>query len=109
MLPEARIVATGRGPASFSTVDEMADRIADPGQAFEERLWSPEVQLHGAIAAIWAPYDFYIDGSFSHCGIDAFHVVGDGESWRVQSLVYTVHQPPDCETHPEGPPGRSHP
>jgi hypothetical protein len=76
MLPDARIVATGRGPASSSTVEEMARRLAEPDQRFVERIWSPEVAIDGPIASVWAPYD----------------------------LIYTVRQPPACGMHPDGPP-----
>jgi hypothetical protein len=104
MLPGARIVSTGRGPASSSTVDEMANRLAVPGQAFVERMWSPRVAIDGPIASVWAPYDFYRDGEFSHCGVDAFHLIETDGEWLVHDLIYTVRQPPDCGMHPDGPP-----
>ena len=104
MMPDARIVATGRGAPRISTVDEMAALLADPPQAFDERMWDPRVRVSGGVADVWAPYDFYLDGTWSHCGIDAFHLVLVEGSWRVQSLVYTVAQPPECSPHPDGPP-----
>ena len=58
----------------------------------------------GPIASVWAPYDFYQGRNFSHCGVDAFHLVETDGEWLVQDLIYTVRQPPACELHPEGPP-----
>jgi hypothetical protein len=106
MMPDAQIVANRPGGSpSTSTVAEMAVGIADPPQAFTERMWDPRVHVDGPIAALWAPYDFYRDGTFSHCGIDAFHLLRVDGAWRVQSLVYNTLQPPECAMHPEGPPG----
>jgi hypothetical protein len=104
MLPGARIVATGRGPASSSTVDQMARRLAEPEQRFMERMWGPQVAIDGPIASVWVPYDFYLDGEFSHCGVDAFHLIETDGEWRVQDLIYSVRQPPACTMHPDGPP-----
>ena len=104
MLPDARIVATGRGPASSSTVEQMAGGLAEGEQRYVERMWSPQVAIDGPIASVWTPYDFYLDGEFSHCGIDAFHLIQTDGEWLVQDLIYTVRQPPACEMHPDGPP-----
>ena len=104
MMPEARIVATGRGQPRTSTVEQMATGISDPGQGFVERMWDPRLEVDGPIASVWAPYDFYRHGELSHCGVDAFHLIQMDGAWRVQSLVYNVLQPPACALHPEGPP-----
>ena len=105
MMPEARVVAVraGRSPAT-SSVEEMASLVADPPQRFVERMWNPEVEIQGPIASVWAAYDFYRDGEFSHCGVDAFHLVQVDGTWRIESLVYNTLQPPDCAMHPNGPP-----
>lgn len=105
MMPNARIVSTapGRSPAP-TTVEEMAGMLADPPGDYTERMWDPRVEVESPVASVWAPYDFYRDGDLSHCGIDAFHLVRADGRWRVQGLVYSRLQPPDCETHPDGPP-----
>ncbi len=104
MMPDARIVATGRGQPRTSTVEQMATGISDPAQEFVERMWDPRLEVDGPIASVWAPYDFYRQGELSHCGVDAFHLIQVDGAWRVQSLVYNVLQPPACALHPEGPP-----
>ena len=105
MTPEARIVAVRPDrPPSRSTLAEMASGIADPPQRFVERMWNPQVQIQHPIASVWAPYDFYRDGEFSHCGVDTFHLVHVDGAWRVEGLVYNTLQPPACAPHPDGPP-----
>lgn len=88
------------------TADAFIPGIGDPEQGFLERMWSPRVRVQGAIATVWAPYDFYVHGQFSHCGIDTFQLVRRPDGWRVAGLVYTRSQPPACELHPDGPPAR---
>lgn len=105
MLPQALIVAAeADGAPGVSTVDQMAGMLDGPPQRFTERMWDPEVRVDGPIASVWAPYDFYRGGTFSHCGVDAFHLIRAGGEWRVQSVVYNRLQPPDCAMHPDGPP-----
>lgn len=90
-------------PAGLSR-GEFLTMIAGPGAAYVERMWDPAVRIRGRIADVWAPYDLYRDGEFSHCGQDAFHLVETADGWKVVSVVWTVEQPPACERHPRGPP-----
>ena len=47
------------------------------------------------------PYDFWIDGKFSHCGIDAFDLIKTEEGWKLAGGVYTIES--KCEPSPLGP------
>ena len=69
-----------------------------------ERIWNPVVLVEGNIAAVWAPFDFYLDGKFSHCGINAFHLLQVAGSWKLSATTYTAVTDGSCETHPDGPP-----
>lgn len=62
-----------------------------PGLA-RERMWAPEVRIHGPIATVWARYDFWIDGNPSHCGVDAFHLVRASDGWKIVGGLYTVER-----------------
>jgi hypothetical protein len=66
-----------------------------------ERIWSPDVRINGLIATLIAPYDFWIDGKFSHCGIDTFDFIKTEEGWKIAGGVYTVAT--KCEPSPLGP------
>jgi len=76
-----------------------------PAADFVERGFDAQVHIDGPIAAVWLPYDFYIDGELSHCGIDAFTLIEIDQEWRIASIAFTRRQPPDCRLHPDGPPG----
>lgn len=70
-------------------------------QQMRERMWNPEVRIHGLIATVWTQYDFWIGGKFSHCGIDAFDLIKTEEGWKLAGGVYTVDT--KCEPSPLGP------
>lgn len=44
---------------------------------------------------VWAPYEFWIDGRTSHCGIDVFSFIKVGEEWHVANSMWTV-EPDAC-------------
>lgn len=69
-----------------------------------ERIWNPVVQIEGNIASVWAPFDFYLDGKFSHCGINAFQLLKIADDWKLSATTYTVVTDGSCQTHPDGPP-----
>lgn len=69
-----------------------------------ERGWDPDVRVTGPVAVVWYPYDLYIDGAWSHCGVNVFNLVLHGGSWKIASITYSVELPPGCAPHPEGPP-----
>ena len=70
-----------------------------------ERMWSPEVYAFGSLVEVHAPYDFHVDGAFSHCGTDVFTLVRTDGRWQVTQIAYTV-QRTGCAPSPLGPPSR---
>jgi hypothetical protein len=103
LLPGAALVAVGESGVRRTTDVEFAGMLSQPGEVLLERIWSPEVQIEGPIAAVWAPYDFHRGGAFSHCGIDAFHLAKAEGQWRITSVIYTV-QREGCPPSPLGAP-----
>lgn len=83
------------------TSEEYLRDLAVMKQAMRERMWNPEVRIRGAVAAVWTPYDFWIDGKFSHCGVDAFDLVKTDEGWKIGGGTYTVEA--KCDPSPLGP------
>ena len=62
-------------------------------EPWSEMIWDPEIQLDGNFAQVWVKYAFYVGKTFSHCGIDAFHLFRhpDGK-WRIFNLADTRHK-----------------
>jgi hypothetical protein len=85
--------------------DAFLKAVATSEGRFEERMWDPVVQVDGPVAMVWTPYDFWMDGQFSHCGVDAFQLIRENDVWKVLAVVYTMEYGEDCEPSPLGPPG----
>lgn len=106
MHPDARLqgVDPDGDPRPPMDVEAFAASVEESTGRLVERMWNSEVQIQGPVAQIWAPYDFYRDGTFSHCGVDAVQLVKTPVGWQVVAITWTVEQPPACERHPDGPP-----
>jgi hypothetical protein len=107
MLPGAWLmgVSDPENPAMSpipSSAEGFFQRLGAGKEKLTERMWAPTAVLHGTLAEVHAPYDFHIDGKFSHCGTDVFTLVRAKGEWRIVSIVYTV-QRTGCAPSPLGP------
>jgi hypothetical protein len=91
------------GTVRSTTIKEYIERLPSGKERVLERMWNPEVKAHRGIAILWTPYDFYRDGKFSHCGIDAFDLVKTPEGWKITGAIFTIEKT-DCAPSPLGPP-----
>lgn len=66
-----------------------------PGEVVRERMRKAEttVKVTGRVAMVWAPYDLWINETFSHCGVDVFTFVRSSGGWKIASLAYTIERP----------------
>jgi len=60
-----------------------------PANAADEQITFDVLKIDGPLAVVWAPYQFYFKGKFSHCGIDAFQLVRVNGNWKIQYLIDT--------------------
>ncbi|MGH7572979.1 MAG: nuclear transport factor 2 family protein, partial [Gemmatimonadota bacterium] len=65
-------------------------------------LRNPTVLVHPPIAVVWAPYDFHVEGVFSHCGIDLFEMLEIDGEWKMTNASWTV-ETEGCEPSALGP------
>lgn len=75
-------------------VDRFEDFLKAIGtphkNVWNEVIWSPKIEVDGNFAQVWAPYAFYTNKTFSHCGVDAFHLFKDGSGkWKIFHLADT--------------------
>jgi hypothetical protein len=105
ITPDAAAWAVASGGNRSPTARPLADFPASllRQDALLERMWQPTVLVHKETAVVWAPYDFHINGRFSHCGVDAFSLVRGEDRWRIAAITYTVERQ-GCAASPLGPP-----
>jgi hypothetical protein len=107
LMIETAVAYTGTnrdGQYQVRTRSYTEQREAVINGDYVERGYDPTVLVSGPIAMVWYPYDFYLDGEWSHCGIDIFNLVRTNDGWRIAAMLWNAEQPPACEPHPDGPP-----
>lgn len=56
---------------------------------FEEKILSYKVEVDGAMAHAWTPYEFYINGKLSHSGVNAFTFFKENNVWKIIHIIDT--------------------
>jgi uncharacterized protein (TIGR02246 family) len=103
---DAALFAEIRIPDTMNIVERPADgggtrlvkRPFAPGEVkgnYRERYWDPVVHVRGSIAVVWTPYEFWRDGTSSHCGVDVFELAKEDGRWRIGNMMWTV-EPDAC-------------
>lgn len=105
LVPEGRFHAVreqdGNPVIRSFTNEEYLRMLPGIKELPHERIWNPDVRIRGSIASVWTPYDFWLDGNLSHCGIDAFDLIRTPEGWKIAGGTYTTET--RCEPSPLGP------
>lgn len=84
--------APGERSIGHLSYEEHLARQQEPTQTYLERIWDPVILVDGDIAMIWAPYDFHINGKFSHAGVDAMTFLRSDEGWQLAGIVWSVER-----------------
>ncbi len=107
LMEGGQFYATRKDPDGLfvrqSKFEEYLSDMQSNTSAFLERMWDPQVSVNGWLAVVTTPYDFHINGTFSHCGTDVFNLIKTNDGWRISSAMYTV-EPTDCAPSPLGDP-----
>ncbi len=79
----------GKNMLSEGSVDKLLDAIANrpAEQVWEEKILDYKVQVDGNLAHVWTPYEFWFNGSFSHCGANAFTMAKTDGGWKIIHLI----------------------
>ena len=56
---------------------------------FEEKILSFKVQVDGAMAHVWTPYEFYVNDKLSHSGVNSFELFKENDGWKVVYILDT--------------------
>jgi hypothetical protein len=63
--------------------------------SFEERLLGFNVVDASGMTLVFTPYEFYVNGRFSHCGTNVFTLVEKESKWKILALYDTRNK--SCE------------
>ena len=98
----ARELDDGEAQFNVMSYDEVVTALTRPGRNAKERSWDETVLIQGNIAVVWTPYDFHVDGEFSHCGIDSFQLIKQDGQWLISNSSWTL-ETENCPASPLGP------
>lgn len=63
-----------------------------------EQISNLEINTQDGLSTIWMDYSFYLNGNFSHCGVNNFTLAKEGNEWKIISIVDTRSKS-DCLVH----------
>lgn len=93
LKPEGQVWVQNRAkdPIQITTrfLNEDVGHLKGSHQYLEKALHY-DIKVHKGMAMAWVAYEFWRDGKFSHCGIDAFTLMKIEEQWKIVSLSYSV-------------------
>ncbi len=74
-----------------SSINDFLKAIGTPhAEIYNEMIWDEKISVDGNFAQVWTSYAFYLGKKFSHCGVDAFHLVkGADAEWKIFHLADT--------------------
>jgi len=75
---------------------EFKNAVGTPhDQVWDERISEVQIQVDGNLAQAWMNYSFYLDETFSHCGVNAIQLFKTSEGWKMVHLADTRRRS-DC-------------
>jgi hypothetical protein len=79
-----------------NSVADFVKRIANTpaGTVLDERILAYQIQVDGSMASAWTPYKFYVNDTFSHCGVNSFQLVKLAEGWKIVYIIDTRRKEP---------------
>ncbi|WP_214114149.1 nuclear transport factor 2 family protein [Aequorivita echinoideorum] len=54
---------------------------------WDERLLSYKIEIDGNLAHVWTPYEFWLNGTFLHCGANSFTLAKFNDGWKIVHLI----------------------
>lgn len=82
----------GTGDFKAMSVSDFLNGISKlKNHKLEERLGVMTIMVDGELAMVWAPYTFYFNDKFSHCGVNLITLIKQDGQWLIHSIVDTRH------------------
>ncbi len=82
-------VNTGKVAGFISAIGSPHDEVWD------ERISNLTVQIDDDLAQAWMDYSFFVGEKFSHCGVNAMHLIRKDGNWKIFQIVDTRRKT-DC-------------
>ena len=79
----------GEKTLKTETKSDLLTSVANKNEAhiYNEKLLSFDIKIDGNLASVWTHYEFYFNGTFSHCGANSFQLFNNNGKWEIIYLV----------------------
>ncbi|MDN3205072.1 nuclear transport factor 2 family protein [Algoriphagus sediminis] len=96
-LMQTIVVSENGAETRSNAVQDFVARIGQsPAETqLDERITDYQIKVDGDLASAWTPYEFYVNGEFSHCGVNSFQLVRMAEGWKIVYIIDTRRKE-DC-------------
>ena len=72
------------------SVDKWVQSVGTPhDKVYDEKIWSYKINVDDNLASAWTDYSFFVGEQFSHCGVNAFHLVNTTDGWKISHITDT--------------------
>jgi SnoaL-like domain len=99
-IPEGQLISTslrdGQPATRVLSLDGFARLVKETKEPFSERMFEPEVRVHGDLATVEGWYDFHVGQRLTNCGMNAFQLVRTSDGWKIAHVASTI-QTKGCE------------
>lgn len=80
----------GKTTIVTETVSSFARSIASlPKGMADEQVEFERIQIDGHMAAVWAPFNLFLNGKFYSCGVNNIQLVRLNNEWKIQYILDT--------------------
>lgn len=86
----------GSAKVKTEALQRFLDAVGTPHtDVWDEQIEFGRISIDGPLASVWTPYQFYLGGKYSHCGVNSFQLVKLEGEWRIVYLIDTRRK--DCK------------
>lgn len=68
-------------------IDAVGGKPTD--QIWDERILNLKIELNEYLATVWMDYQFYLNDTFLHCGVNVFQLYYNGKNWIIFGIADT--------------------
>lgn len=74
-----------------NNIEGFLKSIAAPHtEVYDEQIQGYDIQIDEHLATVWTPYKFFVGKTYSHSGVNAFHLVRqEGGKWQIIQITDT--------------------
>lgn len=83
------LAENGFAVLGHANVVDFLTRVGTSQAVLNEEILSVEIRIDGNMAHAWTPYQFYVDGEFSHCGVNSFQFIRTADGWKIVHIIDT--------------------